>query len=92
MHLRIGDTAEYYNEILEISRNEQFDKIIIICGVHNNWHSLRKYNTNYNKVMLTFKNAIYKLMRISRKIEFYFSEPDIHVSLMRLAVNLKVHK
>ena len=65
IHIRIGDTGEienkYIDEIHQISKSLKFDKIIVISGVHNNWHRLSVFQTNVTKVLLTFKHAIEKI-------------------------------
>lgn len=90
VHIRSGDKGNIENEFINIIKSFeiQYNKIIILCGIHN--------EIFYNDI----DNSIYKLTNdiniiIGENKDKYIikiNEPDIHLFFFRKCKNLLLHK
>lgn len=93
VHLRSGDKGiveDYYiDTIINLSVN--YEKIIILCGIHQN--SERSiYFPNVTESINNMKISLSKLYLKNPNIIIDLNEPDIHLSVMRRCKNLLLHK
>ena len=93
VHLRSGDfgivSQSYLNVIKKMSA--KFDNVIILSGVNRNINTNDNSNHNNNSkqsLLLSYK----QILSINNNINIYIDIPDIHISIMRLASNLLIHR
>jgi hypothetical protein len=94
VHLRSGDfgfvSENYVNTIYNLSK--KFDKVILLPGLHR-WFYREGENSERN---LNSKNNLLQsyneILKTNNNIYVYFDIPDIHISIMRLASNLLLHR
>lgn len=96
VHCRSGDKGiiaarDLPRAVKKLEESYSLEKIIVIMGCHNisECKHVKKMG-GFNKILGNFVKAIECMASISDKVEFFFAEPDVHISLMRHAKYLKV--
>lgn len=93
VHLRSGDKGivedDYINTIINLST--KYDKIIILCGIHQNAER-SEFFPNLIDSIDNMKLSLSKLYIKNNNIIIDLNEPDIHLCVMRKCKNLLLHK
>ncbi len=93
VHLRSGDKGivedTFINTIIDLSIN--YDKIIILCGIHQN-SDRSHYFPNVTESIKNMKISLSNLYIKSNNIILDLNTPDIHLCIMRRCKNLLLHK
>lgn len=93
VHLRSGDCGiveDYYIDSI-INLSAKYEKIIILCGIHQNGE-ISKYYPNVTESKNNMKISLSNLYLKHPNIIIDLNEPDIHLSAMRRCKNLLLHK
>jgi len=88
VHVRCGDKSteiEYINKIVKLST--KFKTIILLSGIHLDEH----FKKNSDKINNCF-NTLNSILNKNNNIYVYLNTPDVHLSIMKNASNLLLHK
>jgi hypothetical protein len=95
VHLRSGDKGivedEFIDNIISIYKNNNFQKIVILCGIHQN-HERSHHFPSLEDSINNLNYSLQKLKTFIPNIIIDTNEPDFHLCVMRKSKNLLVHK
>jgi hypothetical protein len=93
IHLRAGDKGIVENEFLEkiILLSDHFKNIVILCGIHQNAERSHHF-PNIEESIYNMRYSLDCLLSKKENVKIDTNEPDVHLSIMRKAKHLLLHK